>query len=82
LAVRNLQGFYVLLSYSPKWFNDELGFDLQSAGFLAALPYIVKYLLSQAGGFCVRARDCCPISRETILTRVRVCMHRRHSRET
>ncbi|XP_065056227.1 vesicular glutamate transporter 2.1-like isoform X2 [Rhopilema esculentum] len=43
-------GYYTLLTSLPTYFKLMLKFDLQKAGFLAALPYLIMTLVVQTGG--------------------------------
>ncbi|KAK7871343.1 hypothetical protein R5R35_007602 [Gryllus longicercus] len=43
-------GFYTLLTQLPIFMKDTLGFDLQQAGFLSALPYLVVAFTIQLAG--------------------------------
>lgn len=38
----SLWGMYFLLTAAPKFMNEVLGFNLREAGFLAALPYLMR----------------------------------------
>ncbi|XP_049792913.1 vesicular glutamate transporter 1-like isoform X3 [Schistocerca nitens] len=43
-------GFYTLLTELPTFMKEQLGFDLQSAGLLGSLPYLVMGTVVQGGG--------------------------------
>eukprot|EP00730_Choanoeca_flexa_P002755 TRINITY_DN11163_c0_g1_i4.p1 TRINITY_DN11163_c0_g1~~TRINITY_DN11163_c0_g1_i4.p1 ORF type:complete len:676 (+),score=127.30 TRINITY_DN11163_c0_g1_i4:69-2096(+) len=43
-------GFYTLLTCLPTYFNDVLRFNIESAGFNAAIPYLALFLVTLAGG--------------------------------
>ncbi|CAH1100735.1 unnamed protein product [Psylliodes chrysocephalus] len=43
-------GFYTLLTYLPKIMKNVLGFDLNSAGFMSALPYLAMAIIMQLAG--------------------------------
>lgn len=40
----NLWGLYFLITAAPKYMNSVLGFNLASAGFLSALPYLARMI--------------------------------------
>ncbi|XP_072381504.1 sialin-like [Diabrotica undecimpunctata] len=44
-------GFYTLLTFLPQMMKSLLGFDLNQAGFLSALPYLAMSIMVQVGGF-------------------------------
>ncbi|XP_064594982.1 vesicular glutamate transporter 2-like [Liolophura sinensis] len=44
-------GFYTWLTLLPTFMNDILGFDLNKAGFLSAVPYFAMAVVVQASGF-------------------------------
>ncbi|XP_056636501.1 uncharacterized protein LOC130445018 [Diorhabda sublineata] len=53
IAVANISetwGFYTLLTYLPKIMKNVLGFDLNAAGFISALPYLAMAVILQAAG--------------------------------
>eukprot|EP01065_Artemidia_motanka_P024953 TRINITY_DN29883_c0_g1_i1.p1 TRINITY_DN29883_c0_g1~~TRINITY_DN29883_c0_g1_i1.p1 ORF type:complete len:512 (+),score=169.61 TRINITY_DN29883_c0_g1_i1:51-1586(+) len=41
---------YTLMTYLPKYLDEELGFDIKSAGFVASLPYILQCAFSAGAG--------------------------------
>uniref|UniRef100_A0A6P7FXI1 Sialin n=1 Tax=Diabrotica virgifera virgifera TaxID=50390 RepID=A0A6P7FXI1_DIAVI len=43
-------GFYTMLTYLPKIMKNVLKFDIQSAGFISALPYLTMAIMMQLGG--------------------------------
>ncbi|CAG9864851.1 unnamed protein product [Phyllotreta striolata] len=43
-------GFYTLLTYLPKIMKEVLHFDLKSAGFMSALPYLAMAIIMQLAG--------------------------------
>ncbi|BES93076.1 MFS transporter, ACS family, solute carrier family 17 (sodium-dependent inorganic phosphate cotransporter), other [Nesidiocoris tenuis] len=43
-------GFYTLLTQLPSFMKDTLNFDLQKAGYLSALPYLVMSIIMQFAG--------------------------------
>ncbi|KAL1138561.1 hypothetical protein AAG570_008624, partial [Ranatra chinensis] len=44
-------GFYTLLTELPSYMNDIFHYDMQNAGLLAALPYLVMGIVVQSSGF-------------------------------
>jgi len=44
-------GFYVLLSFTPTYFEKHLAFDFQASGFLTVLPYLTMALIAPPAGF-------------------------------
>lgn len=46
-------GFYTMLTQLPTFMNDTLDFDIQAAGFLSALPYLVMSVTLQIAGVFV-----------------------------
>ncbi|XP_071442476.1 vesicular glutamate transporter 1-like [Hetaerina americana] len=44
-------GFYTLLTQLPTFMKDTLEFDLNKAGFLSALPYLVMTIVLQMAGY-------------------------------
>lgn len=47
----NLWGLYALMSYGPKFMAENLGFDIKSSAFLAALPYVFRIMFGAIFGF-------------------------------
>lgn len=43
-------GYYIMVTYLPKYLNDVLNIDIASNGFFSALPYMVMYMTSIAAG--------------------------------
>ncbi|XP_014251192.1 vesicular glutamate transporter 2 isoform X6 [Cimex lectularius] len=43
-------GFYTLLTQLPTFMKDTLNFDLQKAGFLSSVPYLVMAIIMQFAG--------------------------------
>ncbi|CAH1100740.1 unnamed protein product [Psylliodes chrysocephalus] len=43
-------GFYTMLTQLPKFMKRVLNFDLNSAGFLSALPYLLMAIMTQFSG--------------------------------
>ncbi|GLH08999.1 Uncharacterized protein GBIM_14150 [Gryllus bimaculatus] len=43
-------GFYTLMTQLPMFMKDTLGFDLEQAGFLSALPYLIVAITMQISG--------------------------------
>nr|XP_054756776.1 sialin-like [Lytechinus pictus] len=43
-------GFYTLLTNLPSYLKFGLGFDISQSGFLAAVPYLVMWIMINAGG--------------------------------
>jgi ACS family sodium-dependent inorganic phosphate cotransporter len=48
-------GFYVLLTWLPTYFDKELGFDLENAGFFSVLPFLLTAVIAMITG---RLSDC------------------------
>ncbi|XP_072175846.1 sialin-like [Diadema setosum] len=46
----NNWGFYTLLTNLPSYLKFGLGFDISQSGFLAAVPYLVMWILINTGG--------------------------------
>ncbi|XP_065208516.1 sialin-like [Planococcus citri] len=46
-------GFYTMLTQLPTFMNDTLQFEIQAAGFLSALPYLVMAITLQIAGVLV-----------------------------
>uniref|UniRef100_A0A182K0B9 Sialin n=1 Tax=Anopheles christyi TaxID=43041 RepID=A0A182K0B9_9DIPT len=61
-------GFYTLLTQLPTFLRDTMHFELQAAGFLSALPYLVMGLLLSVAGYLA---DLCQIRRWLTTTQVR-----------
>ncbi|XP_052859819.1 sialin-like, partial [Anopheles cruzii] len=61
-------GFYTLLTQLPTFLKDTMHFELQAAGFLSALPYLVLGLLLSFAGYLA---DLCQIRGWLTTTQVR-----------
>lgn len=48
--VRFLTGYFVLLTWLPTYFNQQLGFDLAASSFLSILPWLAMFLSANVGG--------------------------------
>jgi len=42
--------FYTLLTWLPGYLVDQLHFDLKNAGFVAVLPYLASFMISNSAG--------------------------------
>lgn len=42
----SMWGFYFLITGAPKFMNEVLHFDLANSGFLASLPYLLRFIFS------------------------------------
>eukprot|EP01062_Namystynia_karyoxenos_P015700 TRINITY_DN15715_c0_g1_i1.p1 TRINITY_DN15715_c0_g1~~TRINITY_DN15715_c0_g1_i1.p1 ORF type:complete len:555 (+),score=155.36 TRINITY_DN15715_c0_g1_i1:82-1665(+) len=41
---------YTLMTYLPKYLDEELGYKIADAGFVASVPYVAQFLAATAGG--------------------------------
>ena len=44
-----MQGFYVILSWLPRYFADVHGLDLKGAGYASLLPCLAMFAMTNAG---------------------------------
>jgi len=43
-------GYFVLLTWLPTYFNQELGFELSASAFFSVLPWIAMFVCANVGG--------------------------------
>eukprot|EP00659_Diplonema_papillatum_P015355 gene15355-23477_t len=45
-------GYYTLLTYLPKYMDEELGFSLKDSGIVAVIPYMLQWIFAIGSGLC------------------------------